>query len=187
MKKLIGSTTSPFVRRIRLLLAEEEYIFETLKALTAEGMKRLSEFGPVKRIPILIDDERTIFDSTIISEYLLDQRSIQLSIDEKLTLKLVDELCDSSIILFQQKIWAIDPKWQSEFSKRNFERANSILNKLDELQKSELLTELQKDWLYCVLDWLSYRSVIDWSTNRVHLKSMYTSLTKQEKYQATKP
>ncbi|OUR94166.1 hypothetical protein A9Q84_17850 [Halobacteriovorax marinus] len=184
--KLIGSTTSPYVRKVRLLLSNTEYEFEELKALTPEGAKLLGSYGPIKRIPILKVDQLTIFDSTLICEYLLEKRGIQLSIEEKLNLKLIDELCDSSIMLFQQKIWKIDHQWENTFSKRLYERAFGVLKTLEELQSRRKLTELQEDWLYCVLDWLSFRSVYDWQEAHPALKEFYESSREIEKYQSTR-
>ena len=184
--KLIGSTTSPYVRKVRLLLENVDYEFETLKALSPEASSILEKYGPVKRIPILIDNGKHLFDSTIICEYLLEQKSIQLSIDEKLTLKLIDELCDACIALFQQKIWKLDKRWQNEFSTRMLSRAFGILDLLESLQAEGKLTSFQKDWLYCVLDWLSFRSVINWIENHPCLSNFYDNSKSLSKYASTK-
>ncbi len=184
--KLIGSTTSPFVRKVRLLLEGQDYEFETLKALSPEGVKKLESYGPVRRIPILIDGEKVIFDSSLISEYLLAKKSIVLSLDEKLTLKLIDELCDAGIILFQQKLWEIDPLWENEFSKRTDARANAILDQLEQYAANDSFTQLQKDWLFCVLDWINLRQVFDW-TLRSNLLSLYKKLEQSDKYTSTRP
>ena len=184
--KLIGSTTSPYVRKIRLLLANVDYQFETLKALGPEASAILEKYGPVKRIPILIDNEKQIFDSSIICEYLLEKNNVYLSIDEKLNLKLIDELCDACIALFQQRVWKIDRRWESEFSIRMLNRAFGVLDMLESLQANEKLNSLQKDWLYCVLDWLSFRSVIDWRENRSSLSKFYDESKTLGKYVSTK-
>lgn len=185
MMKLIGSTTSPYVRKVRLLLEGQEYQFETLKALSIEGSKQLETYGPIKRIPILIIDEKVLFDSSLICEYLLEQKSISLSIEEKLDLKLIDELCDSCIILFQQILWNIDPDWKNEQSTRMLSRANLILDHLDLIQSKNSLTLFQKDWLVCVLDWLCFRDVIAWKEKHEHLESLYIESIGLEKFTNT--
>ena len=186
MTKLIGSTTSPYVRKVRLILEGQEYDFETLKAFSPEGSKQLENYGPIRRIPILIEDGKTIFDSSLICEYLLEQKSISLSIEEKLDLKVIDELCDSCINLFQQILWKIDSDWTNEQSIRMLKRANSTLDHLDKLQSKNRLTLFQKDWLVCVLDWLSFRDVIPWKENHENLVSLYTESIDQEKFTNTK-
>ena len=184
--KLIGSTTSPFVRKVRLLLDNTDYEFETLTALSPEASGLLEKYGPVKRIPILIDNDKQIFDSAIICEYLLGKKNISLSIDEKLTLKLIDELCDACVVLFQQKLWKIDRRWENELSARMLNRAYGVLDSLESLQVKEQLTPLQQDWMYCVLDWLSFRSVINWEENHPNLSKFYDNAKSLSKYASTK-
>ena len=183
--KLIGSTTSPYVRKVRLLLGDTDYEFETLKALTPEGSKLLETYGPVKRIPILLIDGKQIFDSTIICDYLLEKQGTVLTVDDKLNLRLIDELCDSCIILFQQKAWQIDPDWQNEMSTRMLSRAFGILDTIEQLLKDEQLSDFQRDWLYCVIDWLSFRSVINWEKGHPEMQKFYNKAKLSPRYQST--
>lgn len=185
--KLIGSKTSPFVRKVRLLLQDQNYDFEELKALSPEGTEKLKQYGPVLRIPILIVGGQTLFDSSLICEYLLEKKNITISIEEKMTLKLIDELCDAGISLFQQILWNIDPEWKNEQSKRNLLRANSILEVLNEKQKNDSLTSFQKDWLFCVLDWFQFRDVIKWQDNYKNLFNFYQENISNPNYLSTKP
>lgn len=71
MMKLIGTTTSPYTRKVRMVLAEKrmdcEFIVEAPN--TPEGV--VSRYNPLGKIPVLVlDDEHTIFDSRVIVEYL---------------------------------------------------------------------------------------------------------------------
>jgi glutathione S-transferase len=69
--KLIGSLTSPYVRKARVVLAEKkiEYDFE-LDSPWSEDTK-VPTVNPLGKIPALIlDDETVLFDSRVIVEYL---------------------------------------------------------------------------------------------------------------------
>lgn len=69
--KLIGSTTSPFVRKTRIVLAEKkiDYDFEIDSPWTADS--GVSKLNPLGKIPVLVlDDETVLFDSRVIVEYL---------------------------------------------------------------------------------------------------------------------
>lgn len=69
--KLIGSLTSPYVRKVRIVLAEKkiEYSFETDSSKCPAD--RVQSVNPLGKIPVLIPDENTaIFDSRVIVEYL---------------------------------------------------------------------------------------------------------------------
>ena len=67
--KLIGSTTSPYVRRIRLLLSDEPYEFINLD-IYGEGRDELRRTNPTLKIPVLIDGDQELYDSRVIARYL---------------------------------------------------------------------------------------------------------------------
>lgn len=69
--KLIGTTTSPFVRKARIVLAEKkiEYDFVIDSPWTAES--GVPALNPLGKVPVLVlDDDNTLFDSRVIVEYL---------------------------------------------------------------------------------------------------------------------
>jgi len=69
--KLIGSYTSPFVRKVRVVLAEKkiEYEFVVESPWTADS--KVPAINPLGKIPVLLlDDETPLFDSRVIVEYI---------------------------------------------------------------------------------------------------------------------
>ena len=69
--KLIGSLTSPFVRKVRVVLAEKkiECGFEIDSPWTPES--NVPNLNPLGKIPVLaLDEDIVLFDSRVISEYL---------------------------------------------------------------------------------------------------------------------
>lgn len=69
--KLIGSLTSPYVRKTRIVLAEKkiEYEFELISPWT-EG-STVPDFNPLGKVPVLVlDDGTALFDSRVIVEYI---------------------------------------------------------------------------------------------------------------------
>ena len=69
--KLIGSLTSPFVRKVRVVLAEKkiECGFEIDSPWTPES--NVPNINPLGKIPVLaLDEDIVLFDSRVISEYL---------------------------------------------------------------------------------------------------------------------
>ncbi|MFC3339628.1 glutathione S-transferase family protein [Paracandidimonas soli] len=69
--KLLGSSTSPYVRKVRIVMAEKklEYDFQ-LEDVWASDTK-IQEFNPLGKVPCLImDDSGSLFDSRVIVEYL---------------------------------------------------------------------------------------------------------------------
>jgi glutathione S-transferase len=69
--KLLGSVTSPFVRKVRVVLIEKHIDFELVgDAMTGEA-PLIEKHNPLGKIPALVlDDGLTLFDSQVITEYL---------------------------------------------------------------------------------------------------------------------
>jgi glutathione S-transferase len=69
--KLLGSLTSPYVRKARVVLAEKriEYAFELDDPW--DDNSRVADANPLGKVPVLVlDDDRTMFDSRVIVEFL---------------------------------------------------------------------------------------------------------------------
>lgn len=69
--KLIGSLTSPYVRKVRIVLAEKkiEYEFEIDSPWSDESKVR--DINPLGKIPVLVlDDNTPLFDSRVIVEHI---------------------------------------------------------------------------------------------------------------------
>ena len=69
--KLIGSSTSPYVRKVRIVMAEKklDYNYFTENVWSAET--RIGESNPLGKVPCLImEGAEALFDSRVIVEYL---------------------------------------------------------------------------------------------------------------------
>lgn len=73
--KLIGSLTSPFVRKIRVQLLEKEIPFQFVPENVWEEGTKIMDHNPLGKVPCLIlDNGQAVFDSTVISgtlEYMM--------------------------------------------------------------------------------------------------------------------
>ena len=68
--KLLGTDTSPYVRKVRLVLLEKNIAHEYLIDPPREPGSAVARANPLGRIPALIlDDETCVFDSPVIAEY----------------------------------------------------------------------------------------------------------------------
>lgn len=69
--KLIGSLTSPYARKARIVLAEKKIDYEFIVDSPWTAETQVSKFNPLGKIPVLVlDDGSTLFDSRVIVEYL---------------------------------------------------------------------------------------------------------------------
>ena len=69
--KLLGTNTSPYVRKVRLILLEKNIPHTYLIDPPREPGSQVARVNPLGRIPALIlDDETCVFDSAVITDYV---------------------------------------------------------------------------------------------------------------------
>ena len=69
--KLLGTNTSPYVRKVRLVLLEKNIPHTYLIDPPREPGSQVARVNPLGRIPALIlGDETCVFDSAVIAEYV---------------------------------------------------------------------------------------------------------------------
>ncbi len=76
MIKLYDTLTCPYGQKVRIVLAEKSLTYDLVQVDLAAGEHRRPDFlrlNPFGRVPVLVDDEVTVYDSTIINEYLEDE------------------------------------------------------------------------------------------------------------------
>ncbi len=69
--KLIGSTTSPFVRKVRIVLAEKKIDCPMEIGNPWSADTRVPEYNPLGKVPALVlEDGRCLYDSRVIVDHL---------------------------------------------------------------------------------------------------------------------
>jgi len=69
--KLLGTQTSPYVRKVRLILLEKNIPHTYIIDPPSEPGSQVARVNPLGRIPaLIIDSETCVFDSTVIAEYI---------------------------------------------------------------------------------------------------------------------
>ena len=159
--KLYGTTTSPFTRRVAIVAAEVGEAIERIDTASEAGQAVLRAVSPIRKVPVAIVDDKTLFDSRVIVDWLTTSRGwggIAPPRDrwrEQNLLNAVDAAIDSMIQLFylRRDGIAID---DTPFAKRQLERTGAILEWLGtELSPHHFgLAELSA---ICALDWMDFR------------------------------
>jgi glutathione S-transferase len=70
MLKLFGANVSPFVRKVKVVLAEKNLPFEQEQTSPFPPSAEYRKISPLGRIPAFQDGDKTLADSSIISAYL---------------------------------------------------------------------------------------------------------------------
>jgi glutathione S-transferase len=107
--KLIGSLTSPYVRKVRIVFAEKKIDYEFELDSPWEADNKIGDHNPLGKVPVLLlDDESPLYDSRVIVEYLdamtPNNRLIPASGRERIAVRrweaLSDGICDAAVSAF---------------------------------------------------------------------------------------
>ena len=166
--KLIGSPTSPYVRRIRLLLGDTSYEFASLD-IYGSDRDVLRAHNPALKIPMLIDDDFGVYDSRVIARYLTATLGFEpLSWAQENQLTLIDAVNDSGVTLALSKRSGIDIEQGAMFHDLQRERIRLSIDALS-AQAAEGAFD---SWhypaicLYCLVDWMELRGLFDFSDHQ---------------------
>lgn len=113
MMKLIASLTSPFVRKVRIYLAEKNIPYQLIVDIPWDEQTQVPAFNPLGKVPVLIinEEKHTLFDSRVIVEYLerlvpnpaLIPEAAEAFIRVKRQEALADGIADAAAAIFIEK------------------------------------------------------------------------------------
>ncbi|WP_114327701.1 glutathione S-transferase family protein [Candidatus Colwellia aromaticivorans] len=168
--KLLGSTTSPFVRRLRLYFIQlnvTDFDFVNLDIFgSTDDRKLLTENNPAQKVPALVDEEQCIYDSRVIFRYLSEKyQQPSLSWPQENLLTLIDAANDSLISLLLLKKSGLDTSKDQFFFNLQHERVEKIFSVLAQSVKNGEFEQWHYPaiCLYCLLDWTEFRQLYDFN------------------------
>jgi glutathione S-transferase len=71
--RIVGTPVSPFVRKVLVFLRLKNVPFEIDPLIPFFASDEYARLNPLRRIPLLIDDDVTLADSSVICQYLEDR------------------------------------------------------------------------------------------------------------------
>lgn len=189
MIKLYGSTTSPFVRRLRMWMANVEHEFINLEIFAGKDRETLAERNPTLKIPMIEDDANVIFDSRVIYRYLTEKFDYPVpSWEQENQLTLIDAATDSLVQMLLLGRSEIDTSEDKMYFKLQRERVESTLSHLNDLVSQGTF----EDWnypsicLYSLIDWIEFRTLHDLN-NMADLRAFRDSNSQRIEATATDP
>lgn len=162
---LIGSYTSPFVRKLRLLLhGDNNVTFKAVNYLEEEGSKYLKSINPLNQLPMLLDGDQPVYESRIIFNYIAKKKNLKpLTINEENTLSEIDAVLSTGVNLFSLRKGGVNIEDSSNyFLVRQKERIPALLKMLAPWAASQ---QPETDWnyltmsMYSMLYWLEFRNI----------------------------
>jgi stringent starvation protein A len=105
MLKLYDYPDCPFCQKVRVVLAEKDLEYEKVFVDLRKQEQKAAEFlrmNPYGKVPVLVDEDEVVYDSTIINEYLEDEYPLPRLMPEdsqgRAQVRLLEDYCDNSFI-----------------------------------------------------------------------------------------
>lgn len=199
--KLIGSYTSPYVRKISVLMLEKGITFEFVNESPWHAESHVPHYNPLGKVPALVADDHHIwYDSAIIAEFLETRPEAPafLPDDPVLALKirqiekLADGISDAALVIVREQLRPGDQQ-SEEVMLRHREKIRRGLDALEKEAASGQL--LNSDTLNladiatgCMIGYLNFRRVApNWCVDRPSLVKLAEKLFQRESFARTVP
>jgi len=201
LMKLIASLTSPYVRKVRVVMAEKKLDYQLqVENVWAEDTT-IQDFNPLGKVPCLImDDDGSLFDSRVIVEYLDTlspvSRLIPSTGRDRAAVKcweaLGDGLLDAAVaIVLENK--RPESQRSTETIERQLNKIHSALKAMNESLGEQAFCmgvnySLADVAVGCALGYLDFRfPQIDWRNKHANLNRLYTKLAARPSFVDTAP
>ncbi|MFC3460585.1 MULTISPECIES: glutathione S-transferase N-terminal domain-containing protein [Massilia] len=200
--KLIGSNTSPYVRKVRVVMAEKklDYSFKLENVWSADT--RILQSNPLGKVPcLLMEDGSALYDSRVIAEYLDTLTPVCKLLppngrdraDVKVWEALADGVLDAAVLVRLEKTLRPQEQQSAQWITRQLGKVSAGLqvmsDKLGEnafcMGKNYSLADVA---VGCALGWLSFRFPdIDWRGAHPNLARLHDKLAERASFKDTVP
>ncbi|MEY3883898.1 MAG: hypothetical protein RIS87_1537 [Pseudomonadota bacterium] len=208
MMKLLYTPNSPYARKVRIVAAEKHIELRLEEVVLASPDCPVKQYNPLGKVPVLIlDDGDSLYDSTVIVEYLDNRTPVAhlLPLDSNSKIKvrrweaLADGVCDAAVatMIEQRKEESMQ---DANFIARQMGKVSLGLQVLnDDLAKNSALGKskwcvngafsLADIAVGCMLAYVNLRfsAVIDLATDYPNLAELQIALHKRPSFQDTQP
>ncbi|HEY2454997.1 MAG TPA: glutathione S-transferase [Scandinavium sp.] len=198
--KLIGSYTSPFVRKISVILLEKGITFEFINEMPYNAENGVGKYNPLGKVPALVTgDGECWYDSPIIAQYieLLDIAPAMVPREAKAALHmrqleaLADGIMDAGLFIVRELARPAAQQSPEELLRQR----EKITRGLDALEgfvadgtlKAEQLN-LATIAVACAVGYLNFRHISPgWCAARPHLVKLVETLFQRDSFARTEP
>jgi glutathione S-transferase len=168
--KLFGTTTSPYTRKVRIVLNAIGRPYELIDTRTEAGSAALAQIAPLRKIPVLVTDEPGLVvpDSSLIVNWLWATegdalRAAGWSFDpldwnDRALQLVVEGSLDAAI---NHRYLRQDGFADAGYIAKQRQRVESALTWLDGRVAFRRPVGVASLSLGCALDWIAFRNVLD--------------------------
>lgn len=201
MLKLVGTLTSPYVRKVRIVLAEKRLEYELLIDSPWLESTQVARFNPLGKVPVLVfDDHSTLYDSRVIVEHVdnmtPNNKLIPASGRERIQVRrweaLADGMNDAAASIFLERKRPASQQ-SAEWIERQYAKIHQALTAMSaELGEHHWChgnaLSLADIAVGAALGYLAFRfAEIDWRTEHKNLAQIYDKLMERPSFKETVP
>ena len=202
--KLIGSTSSPYVRKVRVVMAEKKLDYAFVPEDVWSADTTIAESNPLGKVPCLVmEGAEALFDSRVIVEYLDTLSPVGKLIPavgrERAEIKtweaLADGVLDAAILARLEATWAGRTKAQRSqaWVDRQLVKVNAAIKAMarglgDKPFCGGIHFSLADVAVGCALGYLDFRfPELDWRSENPNLIRLYDKLLQRPSFADTTP
>ncbi len=200
--KLIGSVTSPYVRKVRVVMAEKklDYAFELDNVWGADA--RVQESNPLGKVPcLLMEDGSAMYDSRVIAEYLDTLTPVckllppngRERADVKVWEALADGVLDAAVLVRLERTLRPREQQSEAWMERQVGKVHAGLHVMAKDLGEQAFCmgnhySLADVALGCCLGWLLFRfPEIGWRAEYPNLARLFDKLSERPSFRDTAP
>ncbi|WP_234193496.1 glutathione S-transferase N-terminal domain-containing protein [Pseudacidovorax sp. NFM-22] len=202
--KLIGSTSSPYVRKVRVVMAEKRLDYEFVQEDVWADDTSIATSNPLGKVPCLVmDGGDAMFDSRVIVEYLdtlspvgkLIPGSGRERAEVKTWEALADGVMDAGVLWRMEAVWPkrADSERSQAWMDRQRGKVEAGIAAMakglgDKPFCSGIHLSLSDIAVVCALDWIGFRfPELDWRTEHPLLARLCDKLHQRPSIKDTAP
>jgi glutathione S-transferase len=202
--KLIGSTTSPYVRKVRIVMAEKKLDYQFVEEDVWSADTNIMQSNPLGKVPCLVmEGGEALFDSRVIVEYLDTLSPVGKLIPavgrERAEVKtweaLADGVLDALVLARLEANWAPRAKGQRSqaWIDRQIDKTQASLKAMsqglgDKPFCAGIHLSLADIAVGCALGYLDFRfAEIDWRTAHPKLAKLHEKLMARPSFADSTP
>jgi glutathione S-transferase len=204
--RLIGSTTSPYVRKVRVVMAEKKLDYQFIAENVWDDNTRIAASNPLGKVPCLVmDGQEAVFDSRVIVEYLetlspvgkLIPSAGRQRVEVKTWEALADGLLDAAILARMERTWRgrTEAERSSAWIARQMGKVDHALAAMSRglgdkpWCSSSVHLTLADIAVGCTLGWLDFRfPELDWRARHANLAQLMDDrLMRRASFTSTMP
>jgi len=194
--KLIGSLTSPYVRKVRIVMADKKLDYQLELESVWSPDTQIQKYNPLGKVPCLVmEDGGALFDSRVIVEYLDTlspvARLLPQSGRERAAVKcweaIADGVLDACVIIVKERQRPEaqqDPSWIERQYGKIHASLDAMNKSLGEHQHCMGINYSLADIAVgCALGYLDLRFAdLDWRADHANLARLYEKLSSRQSF-----